>query len=266
MSIRKFLFRSAMKADMFLAASSILRQSSGKSETVFFPGCSLMGYNPEYVFAVRDYLIGNLGSCGIFTACCAKPLKLMGESKLFTKRIDSVRRKLDAMNARTVITACQTCNNLLRQYDTGREILSLWPLIQSHGLPERLRGKFSGLDASIQDSCTSLPEVSESVRKILAFLGVNVIEFPLKKCCGGVQTLTTCDSRYGRKCKIERANESPCDIIISYCASCRSAMSLGGHDSIHILDLIFGEGEPSAKHSNLYNRYITARRVKHDTI
>ena len=266
MSLRKFLFRSAINADMFLAASSILQQSSGNCETVFFPGCSLTGYNPEYVFAVRDYVIGNLGSCGIITACCAKPLKLMGESKLFTKRIDSVRRKLDAMNARTIITACQTCNNILRQYDKDREILSLWPLIAKHGLPERLRGKFSGLDASIQDSCTSLPEISESVRKILAFLGVNVIEFPLKKCCGGIQTLTTCDSRYGRKCKIERANESPCDTIISYCAACRSAMSLGGHNSIHILDLIFGDGESSAKNSNLYNRYITARRVRHDTV
>lgn len=266
MSIRKFLFRSAIKADMFLAASSILRQSSGKSEIVFFPGCSLMGYNPEYVFAVRDYLIGNLDSCGIITACCAKPLKLMGESELFMKRLDSVRRKLDAMHARTVITACQTCNNILRQYDTGRKILSLWPLIEKHGLPERLRDKFSGLDASVQDSCTSLPEISSSVRKILGFLGVNVIEFQMKKCCGGVQTLTTCDSRYGNKCKIERANESPCENIISYCASCRSAMSLGGHNSIHILDLIFGEGELSAKNSNLYNRFITARRVKHDTV
>lgn len=266
MSIRKFLFRSAMKADMFLAASSILRQSSGKSEIVFFPGCSLMGYNPEYVFAVRDYIIGNLDSCGVITACCAKPLKLMGESKLFTKRIDSVRRKLDALNARTIITACQTCNNILRQYDKDREILSLWPLIDKHGLPERLHGKFSGLDASIQDSCTSTPEIVSSVRKILDFLGVDVIEFPLNKCCGGIQTLTTCDYHYGKKCKIERANESPCENIISYCAACRSAMSLGGHNSIHILDLIFGDGDSSAKNSNLYNRYITARRIKHDTV
>ena len=262
MSIRKFLFRSAMKADMFLAASPVLRQSSGKCETVFFPGCSLTGYNPEYVFAVRDYIIGNLGGCGIITACCAKPLKLMGEPKLFQARVDSLRRVLDAMNAKRIITACQTCNNILKQYDTGREILSLWPLIHAHGLPERLRDKFSGLDASIQDSCTSLPEISESVRKILEFLGVNVIEFPLKKCCGGVQTLTTCDSRYGRKCKIERANESPCDTIISYCAACRSAMTLGGHNSIHILDLIFGDGDSSAKNSNLYNRFITARKIK----
>lgn len=263
MSLRKFLFRSAMNADMFLSASSILCKSTGKCEMVFFPGCSLAGYNPEYVFAVRDYVIGNLGACGIFTGCCAKPLKLMGESKMFQAKIDSVRRKLDGMNARTVVTACQTCNNILRQYDTGREILSLWPIIAEHGLPERLRDKFSGLDASVQDSCTSLPEVSSSIRKILEFLGVNVMEFPLKKCCGGVQTLTTCDRRYGRECMRQRANESPCSVIISYCASCRSAMSIDvTHQSIHILDLIFGEGESSAKHSRLINRLITARKLK----
>lgn len=263
MSIRKFLFRSAMKADMFLAASSILQQSAGNCETVFFPGCSLMGYNPEHVFAVRDYLIGNLDSCGIITACCAKPLKLMGESKMFRAKIDNLRRKLDDINAHTVITVCQNCNNILRQYDKDREILSLWPLISARRLPERLRGKFSGLKASVQDSCTSMPENVSSVRKILEFLGVNVVEFPLKKCCGGIQTLTTCDIRCGNECRRQRANESPCNVIISYCASCRSAMGIDGrHKSIHILDLIFGNGEASARNSNLYNRFITARKIK----
>lgn len=263
MSVRQFLFRSAVKADMFLSSSRFLRRLSGECETVFLPGCSLTGYNPEYVFAVRDYVIGNLGSCGIITACCAKPLKLMGEGEAFAERVASVRRELDGMGVRRVITACQNCCNILRKYDAGREILSLWPVIEAHGLPERLRGKFSSLEASVQDSCSSPHEITSSVRNILSFLGVNVREFHVKKCCGGIQTLTTCDSRYGRECMRLRADESPCGTVISYCASCRSAMSTGGtHRSIHILDMIFGDGNPSPGKSRIINRLITARKLK----
>ena len=75
--------------------------------------------------------------------------------------------------------------------------------------------------------------------------------------------MTTGDSRFGHECMRKRADESPCHMIISYCASCRSAMSIDGkHESVHILDLIFGNGEPSAKKSNLINRFITARKLK----
>ena len=199
MNVRRFLFHSTIKADQFLAASKILRRSTGKAKTVFFPGCSLSGYNPDYVFAIRDYITGNIGECGIITACCAKPLKLIGEQKTFHRRIDSVRRKLDDMNAETVITACQNCYNILREYDTERNILSLWPLIQKFGLPERLRDKYLGLEAGIQYSCTSTPEIVSSIQKILKYLGVNAKEFSGSKqrCCGGIQTLTTGDLRFG---------------------------------------------------------------------
>ena len=265
MNARRFLFRSAIKADQFLAASGILRRSMGKAKTVFFPGCSLSGYNPDYVFTVRDYLREKLGECGIITACCAKPLKLMGEEMTFQRRIERVGRELDAMNAEKVITACQNCYNILRKYDAGRNILSLWPVMLKFGLPESLRDKFSGLEAGIQDSCTSTPEIVSSVREILKYLGVNAKEFSgqKQKCCGGKQTLITGDSRFGHECMRKRADEAPCRMIISYCASCRSAMSIDSrHESIHILDLIFGNGKPSAKKLNLINRFITARKLK----
>ena len=267
MNIKKFIFRSGIRLNQFLSATKIFRRSSGKAETVFFPGCSLSGYNPDYVFAVRDYIIGHIGECGIITACCAKPLKLMGDAETFRKRIDSVNRELDAMNARTVITACQNCYRILKAHGGNRNILSVWPIINEHGLPERLRGKYSGLEAGIQDSCTTTPEIASSVRKILRYLGVTVREFSgaKLKCCGGSQAIASGSSSLGRRFMRERAAEAPCDVIVSYCASCRSAMSIDGtHKSIHILDLIFGNGEPSGGKSNLRNRLITAGKLKED--
>ena len=265
MNIRKFLFNSAIRADQLLAASVILKRSPREAKNIFFPGCSLMGYNPGYVFAAKRYLEASGYDCGIVSGCCAKPLKLIGSHKTFQRRIDDLRRHFDAMNADTVITACQSCYHILKQYDTDRNILSLWPLMAKLGLSETLRDKFLGLEASIQDSCTSTPEIFSSVREILKYLGVSVREFPGSrlKCCGGLQTLTSGDRRLGHECMIKRAAEAPCSTIISYCASCRSAMSLDGqHKSIHILDLIFGDGETSKPGSNLLNRLITAKMLK----
>lgn len=256
MNVKRF----AIRLDQFLAASSLLRRNTGESEIVFFPGCSLMGYNPGYVFMIQDYLSKRLDSqCGILTGCCAKPLKLLGDTKTFAKNHGKLRHDLDSMKAKRIITACQNCYRILKEYQSGREIISLWPLMLRVGLPEGLKGKFSGLQASVQDSCSGTREIAESVREILHYMGVRIHEFKKRfKCCGGIQAITT-GSRESMK---QRANESPCGVIISYCAACRSAMSVGHeHKSIHVLDLIFGDGEVSQGKFNLLNRFITAKNL-----
>ncbi|MCR5347611.1 MAG: hypothetical protein K6E38_07525 [Fretibacterium sp.] len=268
MSIRSALFHSWVRFDQWLAASPLLRRSGGRAQTVFFPGCSLAGYSPSYVISVRDFLRGRREDCGVFMACCAKPLKLMGKKGLFLKRMDGVRRGLDAMGAETVVTACQNCYKILREYDTGRHVLSLWPLILKMGLPEGLEGRFEGLEASIQDSCAMnvCPETGAAVREILKRLGVTLREMEFSgqraKCCGGAMMISTGDVKSGREWMRNRAAESPCPTIISYCASCRSAMGMdGSHKSLHLLDLIFGSGTPAEPGSALLNRYKTARNL-----
>ena len=254
MNVNKIFIR----LDQFLAASSLLRRNTGESDTVFFPGCSLMGYNPGYIFMIQDYLSSKLNvNCGILTGCCSKPLKILGDSKTFTRHHELLKHDLDSMKAKRIITACQNCYRILKKYQSQCEIISLWPLMLSLGLPDELKQKFSGLEASIQDSCSGNQEIAKSVREMLKYMGVRIHEFKKKfKCCGGIKAITT-GSKLAMK---ERANESPCKLIISYCASCRSAMSIE-HKSIHILDLIFGNGEVSQKKFNLLNRFITANNL-----
>ena len=38
-----------------------------------------------------------------------------------------------------------------------------------------------------------------------------------------------------------RANQTKCDVIVSYCQSCSESMSKGGKKGVHILDLIYDE-------------------------
>lgn len=273
MSVQSKLFHSWVRFDQWLAASLLLCHSSVAAKTAFFPGCSLAGYNPTYVTASRDFIRDRYGDCGVFMACCAKPLKLMGEKNLFQKRIDGVRRGLDAMGVETVITACQNCFKILREHDGGRRILSLWPLMLEMGLPDGCGGRFSGMEASVQDSCAmgDYLEIGAAARELLRRLGVTVREMEFSgaraKCCGGVTMITTGDAGLGREWMRNRAAESPCPTIISYCASCRSAMSIdGAHRSLHLLDLIFGNGTPSPAGSNLLNRWRTARNVSKNVL
>lgn len=268
MNVKRYMFHSAVRLDKFLASTRIFMRSwipSERTKTVFFPGCSLSGYNPEYVFKVRRYISERFSECGIISACCSKPLMLIGDKQIFTKRTENLKRELDSLNAEIIITACQNCYHILRHNITDRKIISLWPLMKELGLKKELRDKFSGLEAGIQDSCTASNEIITSVRELLRYMGVNAREFNGRRlqCCGGIQAVRTGDSKFGHECMMKRAYESPCPMIISYCASCRSAMSIGGrHRSIHILDLIFGDAEVSCSESNIMNRFKLALRLK----
>ena len=261
--LAKFLFRSAIRAGQWLAATPILRRFDGRSKVAFFPGCSLAAYSPAHVTAVRDFLRGRYGECGTLMACCAKPLKLM-KAAAFLRRLDGVRRALDSMGAETVVTACQNCFKILKEHDSERQVLSLWP-IMLEALPEDRLGRFAGLEVSVQDSCAmgAFPEVAASVRDILRRLGATVREMercgPEARCCGGVPMIVSGDVAYGREWMRARAAESPCPTVVSYCASCRSAMGVDGrHTSLHLLDLIFGDGKPQ-RGGGLFNRWRVAR-------
>ena len=48
------------------------------------------------------------------------------------------------------------------------------------------------------------------------------------------------DVGLGYEAMKKRAAESPCGTVVSYCASCRSAMRAGGRLSLHLLDLVLG--------------------------
>ncbi|NLL35948.1 MAG: (Fe-S)-binding protein [Fretibacterium sp.] len=225
---------------------------TGRAQRVFFPGCSLAAYAPHHVLAVSDYLRERLEGVGVLLKCCGKPLRLASLKESFQARFDSLRSELDRMGAEEVIVACQNCYVLFNQLDERRRVRSLWTLFEEQGLPEGLCGSAEGLEASIQDSCTTrgIAEITGSVRSLLDELGVTVHEMEFSRerarCCGYGPQIVSGDAKRGRQAMLKRAAESPCETIVSYCASCRSAMGLDGRKSLHLLDLIFGAPPPSS--------------------
>lgn len=257
------IFHLILKLDQWFAKTPLFfRHSSDVERTIFFPGCSLSAYSPYYVLKVHE-LINKKIKCGAMLACCAKPLKLIGEEKVFQNRIKNIINTFDKMETETVITACQSCFKILNEYDKKHKIISLWPFLLKIGLPDECIGKYKDFEVSIQDSCVTrnINEITVSVRELLKQMGITVREMKCSlakaKCCGGIQMIKTGDVKFAHEYMRKRASESPCNNIISYCASCRSAMSIDNHKSLHLLDLIFNNAETFKKSSGFFNRIKT---------
>ena len=61
------------------------------------------------------------------------------------------------------------------------------------------------------------------------------------------------------------AAESPCGTVVSYCASCRSAMRTGGRESLHLLDLVLGgdwTGRPTPPPDRSLRSWLNRWRTK----
>lgn len=263
MSLNSFIFHLGLRIDQRLAASGFLKGCTGKSKIIFFPGCSLAAYNPDYVRSVQDFIKERQGECEVFMACCAKPLKLMGDKKAFNFYNNKIVSELEKTGAETVITACQNCFKSLSDNNNKFKVLSLWPLMLKLGL--KCLKKYDNLEVSVQDSCVTrdTAEIAASVREILRSMGVKVHEMDncaeRAKCCGGIRMISTGSVKTGRDAMRRRAAESKCDTIVSYCASCRSAMGISNkYKSLHILDLIFGNGEAVVSKNKIINRFKTA--------
>ena len=244
----------------------------GRARRAFFPGCSLSAYAPNHVLSAWQYLRERMEGVGALLKCCGKPLKLMALTGEFRERFDTVRRDLDRMGTEEVIVACQNCYVIFRQFDPGRRVRSLWTILGECGLPEGRRGSAQGLEAAIQDSCTTrdVPEIYESTRAILGELGVSIREMEhardRARCCGCAPMIAAGDVALGREAMRKRAAESPCETVVSYCASCRSALRTGGRESLHLLDLIFGSDwtgrptpPPDRSLRSWFNRWRTKR-------
>ncbi len=231
-----------------VGADGTVGTKKGRARCVFFPGCSLPAYAPEHVLATWQYLRERMEGVGALLKCCGKPLKLMAMTGEFRRRFDAVRRDLDLMGAEEVIVACQNCYTIFRYFDEGRRVRSFWTILAEMGLPEGSRGSARGLEVSIQDSCVTrgVPEIYDGVRTVLGELGATVREMDCARdrarCCGCAPMIAVGDVRLGYEAMKKRAEESPCGTIVSYCASCRSAMRTGGRESLHLLDLVFGGG------------------------
>lgn len=244
----------AIDAHQFLGYSKVFNTSvpapkGKKTKYVFFPGCSLPSYNPEAVGKALDHLQETLGGeVGSLLKCCGKPTKALGQKDKFNERFKSVQDELDRLEAEVVIVACQSCMGIFSS-SAKQEVVSLWSLLPEIGLPKEQYGKGADSDIvfNIHDSCSTRDrkDLHDGIRWIVNELGYKVEELENSRektrCCGFGGMVVPANPDVADRVMKRRANETTTGHMISYCAACRQSMESGGADSLHVLDLAFGD-------------------------
>ncbi|MEI6856668.1 heterodisulfide reductase-related iron-sulfur binding cluster [Psychrilyobacter sp.] len=221
-----------------------------KTKRIFFPGCSLPSYNSKAVGNILDFLQEKYdGEIGSILKCCGKPTQSLGQVDKFKKRYDAVQKAIDDTGADEIIVACQSCYEIFKKNSPNQKVKSLWEILPQLGLPEHANGigKDSNVVFGIHDSCPTRynKEIQNGIRWILAQMEYKTEEpFHTKentRCCGFGGMVMPANPKVTHAVRNRRASEYKTDHIVSYCAACRESMESAGKDSVHILDLVFGE-------------------------
>ncbi len=213
----------------------------------FMPGCSLPSYSPIGVQKTLEYLKSVYPDMSAIQKCCGKPTIIIGHEELFQERYDNLLSDIKACEVDEMIVACQNCYKIMNKSSEFKTI-SLWHLFTEIGLPKEMVGKAKGSDIvfSIHDSCSTreCSEIHDGIRWILKELGYKVSEpkntRETTRCCGFGGMIGAVNPELTKKVIDRRVGDFETEYVVTYCAACRQAMTMGGAKSWHIIDLIFG--------------------------
>ena len=223
-----------------------------KTKYVFVPGCTVPAYSPTGVENVMRHLKDSLGeeNVGALLQCCGKVSKFMGEEEKFAERNQLALDKLDEMGAEVIITVCPSCFKTFKMTAKNQRVISYWDLMHNLiGLPEQAKGIGQGSDVvfNIHDSCVTRDEPThhESIRWLLDEMGYKWEEIERScgntRCCGVGGMVCSSDLELYKRVYTRRVGDFNQDHILTYCGSCRGTFETAGLDSLHILDLMFGD-------------------------
>jgi Fe-S oxidoreductase len=222
---------------------------AGYTKRVFIPGCSLASYSQELVEKTLEYLQERLPGTGAILKCCGKPTLSLGQEERFHKRYSELQAEIDKLGAEEVITACQNCYITMSQFSPNQKVRSLWTIIPELGIYDEMKGKGknSNITFGIHDACPTRnnSDIHEGIRWIINELGYRVKETEYSRentrCCGFGGMVVPANPKLSEKVMRRSGEKSEEEYIITYCASCREAMTIAQKKSLHILDLMFND-------------------------
>jgi NADPH-dependent glutamate synthase beta subunit-like oxidoreductase len=235
-------------------AFALARHQPGyqSSRTAFLPGCQLSASSPDHVASCYEYLRNTIdGGVGLILQCCGAPALWTGNDEKFQQALDSLDSAWRELGKPRLIIACSSCYRVLHDHLPQIPVEPLWPHLHAEVLPKAPR--LSSRTLAIHDPCSTRgeSEVEGSARALLGELGVTAVELNepgLTTCCGYGGLMLFANPELAAKTIKRRANESDEDFV-TYCAMCRDRFAHHGKRAIHILDLVFanGDGDPAAR-------------------
>ncbi len=204
-----------------------------KSETAFWPGCSLSGTRPDLVRKIVSML-----KVGLVIDCCFDPLFQNGDIDAVISASERIKERLKRHEIKRLIMGCTNCKKIFSLYMPEVEtkhILEVVPEITTKS------GHYKDLqDVYLHHPCPSFrfDYVRQKASSCLAsFVTINS-EASKPLCCGlggSSHALSEGLSAQYTEKVIADAKGHP---IITYCMGCKNKYLKRGKEAYHILEFI----------------------------
>lgn len=190
---------------------------------IYAPGCALMAYKPHLAERLKAFAVKKYGPMDTMLTCCFdRPTLPEGTC---------------------IVTPCPTCVESYSKMEGCTAVCLLNDIAEDEDFhfPDN-----EGVEMSIQDTCAARKQtdVLMSVRRILERMNIRLREPQFSgcraRCCGQVFYGKVDESKVIANMR-RRADEMPCQDVVTYCSSCIMSMTVGGRRPRFILDLLFGE-------------------------
>lgn len=229
-----------------------------QSNTIFFPGCALMSYSSKIVENTYNYLKIKVPGIGIYNKCCGKPTAFMGKDKKFKEYYGILEKEFKDKNIKRIITGCQNCFMTIGSNSKDIEVVSLWEVLATEGIPDNKIGIGKNIDyeVTVHDPCPTrnVNIIHESIRQIINQVGFDAKEMTYNRgktlCCGSGGMVPITQNHIAKSHMDRRAQEAETEYIITYCQECVESMRRGGKKSYHILDLLFNDNFQDMEQEN----------------
>lgn len=245
----------------------LARHQNGKesSEYLFFPSCQLAASEPELLEKVYNDLCGNIsGGVGVLFSCCGIMANWSGNTEIFNKTVNKLKKEIEKLGNPKIISACPTCISVFKEH-YGIEAIGIWELYSKKIIP--VNAEFENIKLTVHDACSARfnKNIQEDIRNLGRELGHEIFEKKYNKeitaCCGYGGLMPFVDNETAEKVT-DRIIEDSENEILTYCVNCRDRFLKQNKNSYHFLELIYGKDNKHHKWPTWSERQENRKMIK----
>ncbi len=224
----------------------------GKGNVGYFPGCSLLAFNPGLASKTLDVLEGfGVTAVPIVSQCCSSPLLKTGLVEEAKKVAELLHTELKRKKVRTLICSCPGCAlTFEKEYPV---LVKGWKLKIMHisevlaRKKNELDGRGRGAKVIYHDPChlSRGLDITSEPRGILSSLGYEILEFHKNGrkslCCGaggGVALLYPDEAKAVAESKVDEALDAGAELLASFCPLCEHMLGRAAEGRIKVRDVL----------------------------
>lgn len=207
-----------------------------RCETVFWPGCSLIGTRPDIVKKIPRLLEDRLGKTGLAIDCCFDPLYQNGDIEAVKSASERIRERLKTHGIKRVIVGCTNCKKIFNLFMPEVEIFHILEVIDN----KKAHSETNIKDIYLHHPCPTFG--FDGLQTMAASVLSDRVDIKgqlnIPSCCGlggGVGAISTEISNQFSNRVIKESKDNP---IVTYCMGCKNKFLKNGKEAYHILELL----------------------------